>query len=334
MTTPRLGVSLPPVFMPWRLAERAQPGSWYTQTPAELGAELDLVRGLGVRLVRFELPWNLVQPKPPSRGRPDWARTDLFIDSCVRRGLEPLPALIWSPAWAAAAPNRPPRDTASFAAFAALVAHRYAGRVGWLELWNEPNLARYWLGSLEEYAAGILREGARGVRRASEGVRVVMAGLAQGGGLGQVLAVERESFDAANLHYYPPRTLAAWRGEPERAVGAFRRTLAAGGCAGTQVWLSEVGGLVDTSRPADASPVLGLRGQVRLLRRAVRAGADVVLWYTLRDPTVYGAEGPIKTPTWGLFDVALRPRPAAASMRAADGTEGTPEVDSLGPAGH
>lgn len=315
MTAPRLGVTLPPAFMPWRLPDRPQPGSWYAQPPAALGADLDLIAGLGVRLVRFELPWNLVQPQRPARAAPDWTRCDLFLEGCARRGLEPVPILLWSPYWAAPAPNLPPRDVTSFAAFAALVAHRYAARIRWLELWNEPNLERYWAGSLEEYAAGVLREGAHAVRRASDGVRVLMAGLAQGGGLGEVLAVERDAFDAANLHYYPPRSLAGWRGRPQPAVAAFRRTLAAGGRAGAGVWLSEVGGLACPSLPADGNPVVGRGGQVRLLNRAVGSGADAVLWYTLRDHEVHEAAGPVKRTTWGLYDLSMQPRPAASALR-------------------
>lgn len=303
--------------MPWRLRSAPQPDSWFGLPPARLAAELDLVAELGVELVRFELPWALIEPEPPARAAGRWEAADAIVEGCRSRGLEPVPVLIWTPPWAAEAPNLPPREPGWFAEFAAAAAARYRERARWYELWNEPNLARYWEAPIRHYAAGILRAGSTGVRAADPDARVVLAGLAQGGGLGEVLAVETGAFDAAALHYYPPRRLAGWRARPERAVAAFRETLARAGLAHLPVWLGEVGGMAGASSPRDDNPVSGPRGQVRLLRRAVeRARADAVLWYTLRDHDVCEVRGPVKRTTWGLYDRELRRRPVARVLSA------------------
>lgn len=309
----KLGITASPSYMPWRLRGAPQPDSWFGLPRETVEAELALVAQLRLSLVRFELPWALVEPAPSRR---QWSRADTLVYGCLERGLIPVPILIWTPAWAARAENLPPCDIGWFAEFAAAAARRYSAVAHW-EIWNEPNLTRYWGGSLADYAAGVLRAGAAAIRAESPRASVVLGSLAQGGGIREILAVERTAFDVAALHYYPPRRLAGWRGRPERAVSAFRTALSEAGLDRIPVWLTELGGMAEPAQPADDSPVVGPQGQVRLFRRALRRSqAEAVLWYALRDHVVHEASGPVKFIGWGVFDSKLRPRPLAAALRS------------------
>src|SRR5207302_1647339 len=140
------------------------------------------------------------------------------------------------------------------------------------ELWNEPNLRRYWDAPLEDYATGPLREGAAALRALDPALRVVLGGLAQGHGIARILATDRESFDIASLHYYPPRRLAGLRARPEWEVAAFRRALREAGLEETPVWLTEVGGLAAASRPAAPRP--GVRSHSDSVRRSIAGSAN------------------------------------------------------------
>jgi hypothetical protein len=317
--------------MPWRLPRAPQPDAWYGLPPARVGAELDVVAGLGLDLVRFELPWALIAPERPGGASYDallagdpgwtgyrWRPADAIIEGCAARGLTPVATVIWTPRWARAGEGwaRPPLDPGWFGDFTAAAARRYAGRVKHWEIWNEPDLLRYWDGTLAEYASGVLRAGSEAVRGSSRDNLVLLAGLYDGSRLAPLLAAGASAFDVAGLHYYPPRTLPRVRNRVEAAVTGFRRTLDACGPPAVPVWLSEVGTLRRPSAPGGGDgPVSGARGQVALLARAVEgSGADAVLWYTLRDHHVHTASGLVKRVHWGLYDADLRPAPAARRL--------------------
>jgi len=327
-----MGLTASPAFMPWRDATEAQPDSWYGIEPDRLAGELDLVAGLGLKLVRFELPWPLVAPDRPGGALYDrvaardpewpgyrWQRPEEIVDCCLRRGLVPLPIAVFTPRWAGAGQANSPPDPGLFADFVSAAAARFRGRVELWELWNEPNLRRYWNGPLADYACGPLRRGAEALRALDPAIRVVLGGLAQGHGIAEVLAHDRESFDIASLHYYPPRRLAGLRARPEWEVGAFRDALRAADLGSVPVWLTEVGGLAAPSRPTgDGGPVTGRRGQVRLATRTLdRCEVDALLWYTLRDHVVSDEAGFVKEVHWGILDAELRPRPIATVLRSA-----------------
>jgi hypothetical protein len=312
--------------MPWRDLNRAQADSWYGITSARLERELDLLEQLGMTMARFELPWALVAPDRPGLGRYDasaardsdwsgyiWRETDRLIAACAQRGLEPVPQVVFSPRWASEGePNDPPKDPAYFADFLRAAAERYRDAVGHWEIWNEPNLRRYWSGSLEQYARGLLAEARTALRDAGSPSKIVLGGLAGSDGLVEVLAAAGQSLDIASFHYYPPRRWTMLRGNVPSAVRRIRGELRQAGMETTPAWLTEVGAMALSAEPHDHMPVAGPRGQLRLLKSAVRrSGADAVFWYTLRDHRIYSGDVAVKRVYWGLFDERLQPRPAA-----------------------
>ncbi|HEX8054407.1 MAG TPA: hypothetical protein VF517_15580, partial [Thermoleophilaceae bacterium] len=102
-----------------------------------LEGELDAMRGAGVGSMRMSFFWARIQPYRswediPPDGRHDFtdvdgrpyafAETDRLVAGAAARGIEVLPVLLWSPAWAARYRNEfasPPKDPRAFAEFAA-----------------------------------------------------------------------------------------------------------------------------------------------------------------------------------------------------------------------
>jgi polysaccharide biosynthesis protein PslG len=111
-----------------------------------------LERRAGAEAGRFTIRWEEVQPKePPLIGPPSyrWDRIDALVSALRDRGIQPLPMLLGAPAWA-----RDPRCSGicppaakhmpEWRQFVNAVAARYRGEAA-IEIWNEPNLAAYWV---------------------------------------------------------------------------------------------------------------------------------------------------------------------------------------------
>jgi hypothetical protein len=113
--------------------------------PWKIKRTLEMVREMGSPWIVEYFPWAYVEADP---GRFDWTHTDLVIDHAERQGIEVIARLGFVPGWA-----RPAESStlyldedrfADFGAYAAEFATRYAGRVRYIIIWNEPNLALEW----------------------------------------------------------------------------------------------------------------------------------------------------------------------------------------------
>ncbi len=106
---------------------------------------LEMVRQMGAPWIVEYFPWAYVEDQP---GRFGWNHSDLVIDHAERQGLTVIARLGFVPEWA-----RPPETSplyldedhfVDFGRYAAEFARRYAGRVEYIIVWNEPNLALEW----------------------------------------------------------------------------------------------------------------------------------------------------------------------------------------------
>jgi hypothetical protein len=115
-----------------------------------------VMAGLGARVIRVDLRWDLVAPRRPAVATDpadpayDWRHYDQVV-AAARANRVAILFTVWgTPAWAAdpSVPRGPypaiatqPRDPADFGAFGAAAAARYAPRgVHLWEAWNEPNI--------------------------------------------------------------------------------------------------------------------------------------------------------------------------------------------------
>lgn len=106
---------------------------------------LEMVREMGAPWVVEYFPWAYVQDNP---SRSVWVHTDMVIDHAERQGLQVVARLGFVPEWARPKDSSPlyldEAHFADFGRYAADFAARYAGRVHYIILWNEPNLALEW----------------------------------------------------------------------------------------------------------------------------------------------------------------------------------------------
>jgi hypothetical protein len=118
---------------------------------------LDLIAAAGIRVVRMDLFWTSVEY---NKGTYDWTAYDELVSNLEARGLQPYFILDASNAfyeqtrvtWVGAYPSgtylpspQHPLSVAAFSAWAKAAAAHFAGHNVIWEIWNEPNLATFWM---------------------------------------------------------------------------------------------------------------------------------------------------------------------------------------------
>jgi hypothetical protein len=167
----------------------------------------DVAVSLALRWIRVDFDWFRIEPE---QGRFAWEDIDRVIQQSRERGLEVLATLAYTPAWASSNPanprrSDPPASVESWRSFVRASVSRYRERVRFWQFWNEPNLSEFWSGTMQQYRASILEEGARAAKSVDPSSRVVAPGLANVGAWRDWFqeAMRAKTFiDVVNHHNY------------------------------------------------------------------------------------------------------------------------------------
>jgi beta-glucosidase/6-phospho-beta-glucosidase/beta-galactosidase len=108
--------------------------------------DLTLAASLGVRVMRYGIPWHRIQPEP---GVWEWEFADRVLSHLLELGVDPIVDLVHYglPPWLDGAylnPDFPAR----MAEYAGRVAERFRGRVRWYTPLNEPRITAWYCGKL------------------------------------------------------------------------------------------------------------------------------------------------------------------------------------------
>lgn len=139
---------------------------WHTSA-----TDLERIHRLGVGVIRWGFAWAEIEPR---RGEYDWSGPDRFMAMARAANLRSVVILgLDNPAYQAAPPNTP-EGVQAFARFAAAAATRYRNDgVAW-ELWNEPDLARFWPPRPDSAAyARLASAGCRAIKAREPGATVI-----------------------------------------------------------------------------------------------------------------------------------------------------------------
>ncbi|HEU5422412.1 MAG TPA: cellulase family glycosylhydrolase [Nitrolancea sp.] len=152
--------------------------------PATIDRTLDMVAAGGFTYVRQMFPWYAIEPV---KDQFQWAQWDRIVAAADARHLELIVRLDKPPRWARAGqpnvdqvPDGPPNDDADYARFVAAVVSRYRGKIHYIQIWNEPNLAGEWGGLPIDPArfARLLETAYRAAKQADPAITVLLPGLA------------------------------------------------------------------------------------------------------------------------------------------------------------
>ena len=267
-------------------------------------AEWDLAAGSGVETVRVAFYWSSLQPDGP--GAVSWASADAVVLAAAWRGIGVLPVIQGTPEWARRTPGdpaSPPRSVADLAALARELARRY-GPAGsfWAEhpdvpplpirdwqVWNEPNLTRYW--SRQPFARSyvkLLKAARAALREVDAGARTVLAGLPN-----RSWTALRKIYRAGGRRHFDVVALHPYTGKPRNVVRlveyARREMRRAGDRRSKKVWVTELSWPAAKGRtPSTTGFETTDAGQARKLGNALRRLSDRrrelrigrVYWYT------------------------------------------------------
>jgi hypothetical protein len=201
------------------------------------------------RIWNGDSTWGALEPRP---GEWNFARLDARVEQARARGASVLLVLSHPPGWASSRPDlqgyngspAPPRDIAQWRNYVATVAARYAGRIEAYEIWNEPNLAQFFVGSPQQLGE-LTRVAADAINSVDSRALVVSAGFsARTGGAesyfrAYVASGIASAVDVVGIHIYP------YPGNgPESMVGLaqrFRSIANGAGLSGKPMWNTEIG---------------------------------------------------------------------------------------------
>jgi polysaccharide biosynthesis protein PslG len=287
-------------------AHAAVPAGFYGVAPqTPLGAsDLDRMGQAQVGTLRFELSWARIDPSP-APGDYNWAASDAIVANAARNGIELLPFVYSTPAWAANGldghpcnahecyPWAPQNDAArqAWQAFLADLAARYGPNgqfwslnpqlpqqaiTAW-QIWNEQNSPSFFKPKPKVKAyAKLLAASKTGLRSVDPGADIVLGGMfgtPLGGRKPGISAWKflRKLYDIKgakkNFDAVAPHPYAAKLKKVKAQMDLLRKEMRKGRDRKTALWITELGwGSGGPDNPLNR----GLKGQGQRLKQAYK----------------------------------------------------------------
>ncbi|MFH1426038.1 MAG: cellulase family glycosylhydrolase [Candidatus Kerfeldbacteria bacterium] len=249
----------------------------------------------GVQWGREEFSWDVIEPADNSFS---WAAYDSVVDAYEARGIRMVGLLSYSSSWASDLPGSSdsefyPPDIKAWKDYVGRAAKRYAGRVDHWEIWNEPNHAGFWKGSLSEYAT-LLEAASVAIKEENPNAKIVLGGLSGADSdfidklydeldnpdIIDIVAIHPYREKSGNFNYAPEESLTGLNllmTDLYNVKAAVERN----DSNSTPIWLTELGWTTYKNGVTD-------KRQAAFLMRAYAIALSVptvkkVFWYALND---------------------------------------------------
>lgn len=304
---------------------------WDKFTSVNYQLATDTTRDLGIGRIRINANWSEVVS---AEGVYDWSVLDMRVDHALNAGLTPLLLIHSVPDWQTI--PGPGEITelhrefaANYAEFAGAVADRYGQNVDGYEIWNEPNLHKFWPNPDVAHYVTLIRAAYPAIHAADPDATVISAGLAPAVDtynqidpvtfLDQFYALGGNDFaDAIGMHPYShpemPSYVADWNTFGK--LGAITDLMRANGDGDKKLWLTEYGA---PTQPVDGNRTVSPEMQAAMIVEAYELAAanpaiGPMFIYTLIDnaPASNDPES-----HFGIYYEDRRPKPAAAAIQEA-----------------
>lgn len=271
---------------------------------------VSLAAEAGLHWTREEFLWEGVEPAPGQHSESLLARHDARVAVLAAAGIQILGLLDYGVEWSTGG-GAPSTDEqrADFARYAAFMAGRYRGVITHWEVWNEPNLEKFWHAEPDPEAYGLL------LRAAADALHAVDPGIRVAGGavsgcsrddraflLRALAAAGPGACDIISIHPYSGES--AWdRSDEPGDVCSLRRELSEAGWT-QPLWSTECGhSTCDDGVAVEEQPGL----LVRMYLSQFAAGIENVISYDFVDDGMDPLE---KEHHWGMLYRDLEPKPA------------------------
>jgi hypothetical protein len=229
------------------------PGLPLLANPALFEREMPVMAKAGVSSLRMSFYWNQLEPK---QGALDLDTTDALVAAAAKNGLDVLPVVSGTPAWAKDNPYdvaAPPKDPRDYGGFLQALIKRYGPKgslwkeqpdlpklpIGAWQIWNEPSHDYYW--SEQPWAPSyvkLLAVANKAIKQADPTALTVLAGFPDRS-WESLAAIEDAgasgNFDVAALHPYTAKV-----SNVLKIVELGRKELVKAGDGNKPLWLTEV----------------------------------------------------------------------------------------------
>jgi hypothetical protein len=301
----------------------------------ENSREIQSACALGARVVRVFVAWRLLEQDGSGQFDPEYAaKLDSLLEQATGCGIKVMITLQGTPLWATSVSPDDPLSAAypsrngpgDYQRAASWILARWPGLYA-LEVWNEPNLPRYWRGTPSEYAD--LVNGAVAAKRETGSGTLILAGTVALKGwdyLRQLYAAGMRGQDGISLHPYSvgcdpacnPFYDPGYRGAPFRAaIEGIHQVMVENGDP-SPLWLTEFGFSTCPSEPAcvpDGVQAAWMAQSVRIAS-CYRYVAGLTA-FVLRDRAgVPAAQASDWSFHFGLMGPDFTPKPAFGTVRS------------------
>lgn len=240
--------------------------------------------------------WSSIES---SAGIYDWSALDQFVDVHAAAGRTIIHTLYGTPNWASARPAEAssygpgiaaePANLATWDAYCAACASRYAGRIAYYEVWNEPNVAGFYTGT-QTILAQMTRRAAQTIKGIDAAAKIIsspVTSLQGGNGQSYFAAMMAASDGAASnmaawvdtvgVHLYP--NTAASIGSIPSMLATFAASLPGLGLTGKPIFNTEFGVLTPEMQAHSQTERAALLTRMLLLAAVCSGGCQASVWY-------------------------------------------------------
>jgi hypothetical protein len=274
------------------VASAAQPGLVTDLTWGISRSDQDRTVGamqdVGARWTRLSVQWKDYEPVRGAYAPWDVAQIDRAVQLCRHAGIRILLDVVNAPAWASqtddSGQGNVPRKPADFADFMRYLANRYRGQIDAYEIWNEPDIRRFWnTGPSASAYTALLKAAYPAVKSGDPNALVVSGGLSwdyesssSSFLIKMYAAGAKGSFDVLALHDFPDASIANGLTTWAQGRRTARRVMLANG-DNRPVWITEFG--FNTATAASGwQPSSTPQQQADLLRRAFQVMEQDAPW--------------------------------------------------------
>jgi len=272
----------------------------------------ELLKELGVDIIRFEISWSTVQSRDGGPFR--FGVYDQIIGDLEQLKVEPAILLDYGVSWASAAPpDVPPSERWRYApkvepwlAYVRTVSTQYGSQVRYWEIWNEPDIG-FWRSSLPEYLE-LFRQTSAELARLNPGAQIMNGGMAMVSRPPNPDFLPRFAAEADHSHWnlFAYHDYMTFDESLERIKKA--RSVMKANEFSLPLWMNE-GGFHTFGKGRETEQAVIL---VKKISHAAAAGVSSYFWYSLWD------EGGLAHDTEGHFGLStadFQPKPAFAAYR-------------------
>ncbi|MEA3364328.1 MAG: beta-galactosidase [Candidatus Hydrogenedentes bacterium] len=242
---------------------------------------------LGVDLMRIDFHWRRIQPGPDTW---DFNYFDSYLDTAEKHGINVLALLVYdnnaverNERGAEKGKYIAPEDVPLYLEYIRRTVTRYKNRVYAWELWNEPDIPRFWDGPSEELYA-LIGKAAKTVRESDPNAILLGPAMTSPLGVWSAKGIEHLHAIGALKHVNHP-TMHTYVSEPRAYYNEFLRVRNAAAKYGHPgaVWITELGDPDGGVYPWRGSREHLAVHVMKAYTIATRMGIEKLVWYCYQD---------------------------------------------------